>query len=265
MKITAWKYRTQDISTLSPEVKEPNLTLVANGANAAIYDLIKVLKPGHTVLDIGCGSFSYLKNHLPDFTTWQGIDVVEIDSRGRKTIATKLGSVHAIPFQSGSFDFVMCNQSIEHWHEYNVDMADGLKEISRVLKSGGRLHINFPLYLHGHPWFVTGDMEAILSIWDKSDWEIEDVVGYEDWSVENYHGWEHCNFPYFYVSKFGNVFSSFTCSIVARKVSNVQRKQTDATGHVPLKLCKRKSLLGRALIHGLCVTSWKAFNKVFKN
>ena len=265
MEIYQWNYDRKNIADYPEIVKDSELLLPANGANAAIYDLIQVLKPGHRVLDIGCGSFSFLKEHLPNSVTWDGIDVFETDDRGRESIATKLGSVDAIPFQNESFDFVMCNQSIEHWYEYEVDMAEGLQEIARVLKTGGCLHTNFPLYLHGHPWFVMGDVNAILSIWDKSTWEVEDVVGFEDWSVEDYHGWERCKFPCWYVSKFAPVSSSFTCAIVARKTSSAKDKQIDDPENRPLRLSKRKFLLARALTHGLRVTAWKVARKTFGN
>jgi len=55
---------------------------------------------GLKILEIGCGVWSYVKNNLPDNLEWEGIDIIETDKKGRKTIATKIGSVEKIFFEA---------------------------------------------------------------------------------------------------------------------------------------------------------------------
>jgi hypothetical protein len=88
-------------------------------------------------------------------------------------------------------------------------------------------------------------------------------VGYEDSSVEDYQGWEHCKFPYFYVSKLGDVSSSFTCGMVLRKTSSTKDAHIDDPENRVFSVSKRNSLLARALTHGLRVTAWKTSRKMF--
>ena len=57
---------------------------------------------------------------MPESRNWHGIDVFDTNLRGEKTIATKIASVSNLPYPNNSFDFVLANQSIEHWHEYYV-------------------------------------------------------------------------------------------------------------------------------------------------
>ena len=60
---------------------------------------------------------------------WDGIDVFEVNKLGVKSLATKIASVENIPFADHYFDYVLSNQSIEHWREYDVSPAVGLSEI----------------------------------------------------------------------------------------------------------------------------------------
>lgn len=122
--------------------------------------LVERLRPGDRVLEIGCGSWSYVRERLPRGVVWQGIDVVA-QYEGRHTVATVLGSVAAVPFAADSFDYVLANQSIEHWFEYGVTLHTGMAEVARVLKPGGQAWINFPVHLHGHRVFISGDEAGI--------------------------------------------------------------------------------------------------------
>jgi SAM-dependent methyltransferase len=159
-------------------------------------DIVKEIssRPGNfSLLEIGCGRWSYLKDNLPANLRWEGIDVFSEDRLGRKTIATRLGSVEKIPFENGSFDYVLANQSIEHWFEFGVTFKKALSEIARVLKTGGVFMVNFPIHLHGHLIFAVGREKEILGLFPEKNWEI---VKIEKWRknpfpLDRYQPWKN--------------------------------------------------------------------------
>ena len=54
----------------------------------------------------------------PDGVNWFGLDVYKFDGEGRESIVTEIGSVHDMPYENSSMDFILANQSLEHWFEY---------------------------------------------------------------------------------------------------------------------------------------------------
>lgn len=139
-------------------------------------EFAQIVQPGDDVLEIGCGSWSYLKRQLPKNVNWHGIDLVN------SQIVTRLGSVGDIPYEQGSFDYVISNQSIEHWHEFGVPLRRGVSEISRVLSVGGQAWINSALYFHGHEYFVRGELDRIDSLFENNFWE---EVHIETWRKDH--------------------------------------------------------------------------------
>ena len=262
MKLHDWKYTIKNIASYPSGVKSLDESVMANAVNAANYDLVKQLKPTDKILEIGCGAASYLRDHIPGGATWDGIDVYEKDSRGRKCIATRLGSVHCIPFENDVFDVVLSNQSIEHWFEYDVELEQGLSEIARVLRVDGRAYLNFPFYLHGHPLFVTGDLDGILSFVDADVWEVEDIVAFEDSEESNYVGWQRCGFPDFYVQRLGETHTSYVVELVLRKKSSIKNELPEQPSSRQLDIPSRLSANRRALVHGIDVFLWKLLIKV---
>lgn len=261
MKITDWKYELKDISDYPVGVKVKGESILANAVNAANYDLLMKLDETSKVLEIGCGADSFLFKNIPNQSNWDAIDVYEYDSRGRKCIATKLGSVHDIPFEDESFDFILANQSIEHWHEYGVSLQNGIDEIIRALSVGGAAHINFPLFLHGHPWFVKGDLNKITGLFHQDQCNIQSITAFQDSDESNYPGWRRCNFPDFYVNRIHNPESSFVVEIVIEriKISNNIKKNIKNINFQPIQ---RLSSFRRNLFHGVDVIAWKIVNKL---
>ena len=107
------------------------------------------------------------------------------------SIATSQGSVAKLPFENNFFDYVLGNQTLEHWYEFNVSFSKGLREIYRVLKPGGTISMNVPIHLHGHPVFVKGDIIGILELFNPNLWQ---NVRYEPWRqsyepLEPFRGW----------------------------------------------------------------------------
>lgn len=110
-------------------------------------DLLK-LKPGARVLDVGCGTgyaVRYL-GQLDDVEKACGIDIsagmVEAaQEQVSPDLVDKIQFVEAssddIPFPDDEFDHVICTNSFHHY----PDPVKALKEMQRVLKSGGQIVI----------------------------------------------------------------------------------------------------------------------------
>lgn len=95
------------------------------------------------VLDIGAGEGAYAE-FFPNRTA---LDVVE-----RKGVDV-VGDAHALPFEDGEFQIVLCTEVLEHLHT----PEDAVSEMFRVLKPGGKVILTtrfiFPLHDTPHDYF----------------------------------------------------------------------------------------------------------------
>lgn len=125
----------------------------ARGREQALRQMIADLaqfKPGESVLDVGCGTGSLAlvaKERVGEMGSVVGIDpgprqIARARSKAARrglTIGFQLGVIEQIGFPDQSFDIVQSTFMIDHVPD---DLKrQGLKEIARVLKSGGRLLI----------------------------------------------------------------------------------------------------------------------------
>lgn len=119
--------------------------------NRPLYDLaLKAMKikEDDLILEIGFGGGEHFKDFLTKAENVQirGIDYSEdmvkrasayngnfIDSGQLKLF---LGNSNSLPFKDEAFDKVFCNMVVYFWE----DPAEHLKEISRVLKPGGKFY-----------------------------------------------------------------------------------------------------------------------------
>ncbi|OBT64723.1 hypothetical protein VE03_05891 [Pseudogymnoascus sp. 23342-1-I1] len=111
-------------------------------ANSAAY-LLPYLKPGMTILDVGCGPGSIsidLARLVPDGHV-TGIDIADplkearasASAVGITNIEFKVGDIHALDFPDASFDVVHAHQVLQHI----ADPVQALREMRRVAKPGG--------------------------------------------------------------------------------------------------------------------------------
>lgn len=93
------------------------------------------------LLDVGCND-AMLKDFLSSSIEYVGIDVSVLALRKAKKKGTAVlcAEVKCLPFKHSIFDFLFCIEVIEH-----VPKArDAMREIRRVLKTGGFLFISVP-------------------------------------------------------------------------------------------------------------------------
>jgi ubiquinone/menaquinone biosynthesis C-methylase UbiE len=94
------------------------------------------------LLDVGCGTGNILCELVNEKRELFGIDlsenmVKECSKRMEDNAEIKVADAEHIPYKDNFFDILICNASFHHYpHPEEV-----LKEMKRVLKSGGRLLI----------------------------------------------------------------------------------------------------------------------------
>lgn len=259
MNLAHWRHDVLDLASDSASIKNPEMSVLANSVESLNARLLEQLPASANLLEIGCGTHSLLKDGMRDSQVWEGIDVVSADRKGNPTIATRTASVQSIPWAAGSFDYVVSNQSIEHWHEYGVAISEGLSEIHRVLRPNGIAVLNFPIHLHGHRMFVQGEFETIDRLVEDSGFLIARRIAVIDSALDAYPGWRLCGFPDFLVKK--RPTHESTSYVVEY---HLRKGERGASGFaVPsARRSKRVSVVARHLHYGLSYAAWKVVNRL---
>ncbi|MBI4676490.1 MAG: class I SAM-dependent methyltransferase [Elusimicrobia bacterium] len=152
--------RRQDRRTLERATRRVFHAIhVSQGKDAAILrrlstmitpDYLKVPKgffKGKACLDAGCGSNASVTRNLLELGAAQ-VHALDLDSSFLATAPRRLrgfegrykldvGSVLDLPYPDGTFDFVFCGGVLHH----TADPFRGLRELGRVTKRGGMLHL----------------------------------------------------------------------------------------------------------------------------
>jgi len=125
---TLTEYNLEKFRALKTDLRESRLKRVAR---------MILEEPRGRLLDIGCGDGSFSSRFLAAGYSVYGLDLTEDQvllarSRGVQAIRHELGS-GPIPYDDGTCDIVLAGEVIEHL----VDTSSFLKEVHRILKSGG--------------------------------------------------------------------------------------------------------------------------------
>lgn len=156
------------------------------------------IKPGHRILDIGCGS----GRHTAEAVRFNNTEVIGTDisyddlvqakkrlkyleeigeKKGNYNLA--ISSITRLPFNDNYFDLVICSEVLEHI----PDHEKAVSEIIRVLKPGKNLVVSVPRFLpekicwllssqyHNSPGghiriYKTRELENILTIHGVRKW-----------------------------------------------------------------------------------------------
>jgi SAM-dependent methyltransferase len=111
--------------------------------NSAAY-LIPELKPGQTLLDVGCGPGTITVDLARRLDPGQvfGVDssdeivrraVALADDEGVRNVSFRVGDLYALDFADDTFDVVHAHQVLQHV----ANPVAAMKEVRRVLKPGG--------------------------------------------------------------------------------------------------------------------------------
>lgn len=146
--------------------------LEAHGARTAENScgyFLDALKPGDSVLDIGCGPGSITIDLAQKVGSVIGVDQSEAavtaasklaSDRGADNVEFRIGDVMDLDFPDDSFDVVHAHQVLQHLS----DPVGALKEMARVCKPGGIIAVRDADY-SGFTWFPASEG---LSLWRDS-------------------------------------------------------------------------------------------------
>ena len=137
------------------------------------------------ILDVGCGTGGNLEM-LANFGVAEGVDVSDdaLEFCKYKGLTVHKGLAESLPFGDESFDIVTALDVIEHLDD---DIA-GLKEMHRILKTGGKTLIFVPAFMW--LWGVQDDVsnhrirytkKQIVERLEKAGFEIQRAT-YANWT-----------------------------------------------------------------------------------
>ncbi|GAA5163226.1 MULTISPECIES: class I SAM-dependent methyltransferase [Amycolatopsis] len=112
----------------------------ARSASDRAAFLLRSLRPGMLVLDVGCGPGSITRGFVPLVGEGRvlGVDVEPRQFLRESTVDFVAGSVYALPVPSESVDVVFAHALFEHLGR----PVEALREIRRVLRPGGTLALS---------------------------------------------------------------------------------------------------------------------------
>lgn len=133
------------------------------------------LPAGARVLDAGCGrgrmpQYYKARKDVPPLT-FIGVDVSDErikDALVKNSYSEMIKSgIEKLPFGTGSFDVVVCEQVLEHLKDAEVEAS--LSEFRRVLKPGGALIAGVPVFTDPELW--------VKPVWLGARWVLSKMTG----------------------------------------------------------------------------------------
>ena len=136
--------------------------IVFEPVQKTVLELAALEVPGPSaVLDVGCGTGRLLRAVEERFpgATLDGVDAAEgmvreaqVHAGAGSHIRFQLGTAERLPFDAAQFDLVFSTMTFHHW----ADQRQGISEIARVLKPGGRWLLA--------DFIATGPMRLVFSV-----------------------------------------------------------------------------------------------------
>lgn len=167
-----------------------------------VENYLSYIKNGMRVLDVGCGSWDLIKNHCQYVgADYEGIDVRE-NYFGKKVVATRIENLANLSFPDNYFDFIIGNQTMEHWLEYGCTVKWGLYQCFRVLKFNGRLLLNVPIHFHGTRHFMLGNVEVLRKYYAP----FSSKVGFNVWGKPSYPLLEIMPWPGYWTLRYSSAY-----------------------------------------------------------
>ena len=170
------------------------------------------------ILDVGCGTGAILKQ-LGNPERNVGIDLApEAISfcRERGLGNVEQGDIHALPFPDASFDALICSSVL--YHQWVGDVEGAVREMRRVLRTGGVLLINVPAFAFLH----SAHDEAVMTARRFRKPEIRQLLRKQNFRIQRLTYWTTFLFPLAIVartlggSKMGRDFETEGASITQR-------------------------------------------------
>ncbi|MEK7630440.1 MAG: class I SAM-dependent methyltransferase [Patescibacteria group bacterium] len=128
-----------EMNNFYPDNYRPHQTKTVDGR---VYTLPK--ESTRRVLDVGCGWGDLLLELAQKYPTWAlyGVDFDEraVHQAQQYGFPVSYGSVNDAKYENDFFDEIYMNHVLEHVH----DPSSMIKEINRILKPGGTLHVLIP-------------------------------------------------------------------------------------------------------------------------
>jgi SAM-dependent methyltransferase len=123
------------------------------------------VRPGHRVLDAGCGEGRHCFGCLERGAHVVGLDLDFPSLRDASKALRKRGNERGsmgemlqgdafhLPFPDDTFDRIICSEVMEHVHDYR----GAARELARVTKPGGRVAVTIPTETSEHLYLHLGD------------------------------------------------------------------------------------------------------------
>lgn len=126
---------------------------------------VAALEPARHALDLGCGDGAVSRSIRAERLTVADVSPVALE-RARAAVpgadAAELDPDAPLPFDDGSFDLVVCAETLEHVRDVQLLVS----EVRRVLEPGGRLAITTPS--HGRLMRVPDPLSPHIRFFTKA-------------------------------------------------------------------------------------------------
>jgi SAM-dependent methyltransferase len=194
---------------------------------AIVRGYTKLIKKGMNVLDIGCGTWPYLRDYCKEVgANYEGIDTQK-EYYGVKTIASRIENLSELSYPDDNFDLVIGNQTIEHWAEYGCDTVWGLYQCFRVCKPEGKVLMNAPIHFHGVAPFLPGRFDEI----EKLFMTFSETVTIERWGED-----PRPFSPFIAHRKYKKLMNSHAFIIDIRAVKDIALPMISGNKRIPMRL-----------------------------